>query len=176
MFRSDPAVQSKITRIRTDTQKDLHIFSLCETIVYLQSEPLSLAEVPLEMLFEGDEMEFDRHVPDLEKGHVLIVSAKRMRGQVRGSKIKMALPDGTERTLNQGDYVVVMRRISTVDEDLRMSWNLMDADGYSGVVHCDIQDLDLMGALARMTPSVKRYPSKESSAGMEEPLWYLRSR
>ncbi len=148
VFRSDPAVQSKTTRIRTDTQKDLHIFSICEAIVYLQSEPLSLAEVSLEMLLEGDEIEFDRHVPDLEKGHVLIVSGKRMRGQVRGSKMKMALPDGRERTLNQGDYVVVMRRISAVDEDLRMSWNLMDADGYSGVVYCDTQDLDLMGALA----------------------------
>ena len=148
IFRSDFTIRSRVTRIKTDTQRDLSKFSVRETTVYLHSEPLVLADVSKKDLFDGDKIEFDSFVSGLESGHILIVSGKRMRGQVQGSELKMTLSGGVERRLNQGDFVRVVSLRSISGEAEGIFWRLMDGDGFIGEVYCGLQDLELIGAQA----------------------------
>lgn len=148
VFRSDFSMRSRVTRIKTDTQRDLSKISVREATVFLHSEPLVLAEALKKDLFEGDRIEFDSSVSGLESGHILIISGKRMRGQVRGSGLKMISPDGIEKTLGQGDSVRVISRRSISGEAEGIFWRFLDGDGFVGEVYCGTQDLDLTEAQA----------------------------
>lgn len=82
VFRDEFTLRSKITRIATDIQKDLDKFSVRETTILLNSEPLIIADTK-EMFLDGNEIEFDCYVPDLKNGLILIVSGKSMRARVK---------------------------------------------------------------------------------------------
>jgi hypothetical protein len=147
VFRNEFTLRSKITCIETDTQKGLAKFSIRDTTVFIYSDPLTLAEVSKEMFLEGREIEFEQFVPDMKNGQTLIVSGKSMRAKVKRADLKLTLPDGARRMLNNGASVRILSKKSDMQDTAEISWTIMDGDGYVGEVNCSHNDLELMPAL-----------------------------
>lgn len=72
--RTDFTLTAQVTHLHFDTNEHLSWFPLRETVAYIESEELSLAERPLTTPVEGDTIEFDGVVDGLQEGQPVIVS------------------------------------------------------------------------------------------------------
>ena len=77
LSRADYALAGKTTRLRLDSDGNFADFSLRETAVLLQSEPLVLADLPIDDPVEGSSVILDEAYFGLEIGRTVILSGPR---------------------------------------------------------------------------------------------------
>lgn len=98
-FRSEFAAAAKISRIFPDTHNNLENFPIRETRVFFNSEPLCLAEVPLQRYIDGDTVDLSHKVRGLMPGRILAFSgiALTQTGEGKG--------DGAEGRSTLGSWL-----------------------------------------------------------------------
>ena len=74
--RTDYTLTAQVTRLKLDTNEHLSWFGLRDTVVYAQSEALSLSEKTITPPVTGTTIELDRVVSGLRRGQPLIVNGK----------------------------------------------------------------------------------------------------
>jgi len=139
--RTDFTLTAKTTRIKLDAREHLSWFGLRDTVVFAQSEQLELAERPLpDPTVQGNRIGFDRLVPGLERGQTLVVSGKRIRIRVADTAGELSLEatdgSGQSVTLKPGDSLQVLRPPDP-EESGDPVWQLLDRDGFAGMVASD---------------------------------------
>jgi hypothetical protein len=78
--RTDYTLSAKVTRLTLDTREHLTFFGLRDTVVFVQSDPLGLAERPVTVALGGGDasarITLAGPAPDLRAGQALAVSGK----------------------------------------------------------------------------------------------------
>lgn len=141
--RADFLLNERITRLQLDTDSELSGFGLRDSTVYVESEALTLASAPIEIVevVSGDRMELDRIVTGLETGRPLILTGQRSRLQVRddvedttGALPRIISNDGARTAdLAPGDILTVLKSFET-NADGDQIWSLESETGFVGTV------------------------------------------
>jgi hypothetical protein len=152
--RANFGLSGKVTRIKPDTVDGLGFFGRQDTVVYAQSEPLELADVPLTappwpvpaglpvvgpgalLPVHGTTVTLDRQVTELPKGRVLFVTGKRVRARVTSTAtgLPTLVDDAGTRsaTLHPDDTLAVLAPPTTAG--LWVTWRLRHDDGFDGTL------------------------------------------
>jgi len=149
--RSNFTLTAKTTRM-TLKGENLKLFDnhLRDTVVFAQSEQLEFAEQPLrtpvlgspseklrladETLtpVEGSKITFVKSVSGLEKGHMLIVSGKRLSARIT-KEMMLESADGFQSLqLRPGDVLTIIESPRVTSGSVK--WHLMNLDGFDGFV------------------------------------------
>jgi len=126
-LRAEFMIRAKITRIVPDTHQDLVEFPVRGTEVFVQSEQLNLADVPITGVVGGESIELDRLVHGLEPGKVLTISGKRMRARVESEELELEY-SGARKRLDQGEM------LNVVEPAGKGRWTLGTEDGFVGSI------------------------------------------
>jgi hypothetical protein len=127
---------ARVTRLELDAYEHLSWFPRRETVVYVQSEELALAEAPDTTLVGGDGMELDRLVDGLTEGRTLIVSGRRRRAVVdaRADDLSLEAEGGTGIPLRPGEVLWMTAPPEAVGSDGTLLWRLISRAGVEGTV------------------------------------------
>lgn len=84
IWHSEFNISGEVTRLDLDVAEHLNWFKRRETVVFAQSEQLEayVEKIASKLPIEGDEIELDRHTPELEAERMVMVSGKRMRVRI----------------------------------------------------------------------------------------------
>ncbi|HEX8246319.1 MAG TPA: putative baseplate assembly protein [Longimicrobium sp.] len=134
--RTDFTLTAKVTRLTLDAREHLSWFPRRETVVFLQSEELTLVEAPDTSLVGGTTVELDRLVDGLTAGRTLIVSGRRRRACVDdlARPLVMASADGTKTKVNPGEVLWMLAPSSTDVTSGAVTWSLANRLGVEGTV------------------------------------------
>ena len=77
LSRADFAISGKVTRLRLDSDDGFDAFTLRGTSVFLQSEKLELADLPIPEAVEGPTVTLDQTFFDLKIGQTVILTGAR---------------------------------------------------------------------------------------------------
>lgn len=140
--RTEFTLTAKTTRVTLDIAEHLNRFQLRNTVVFAQSEALTMAKRLATDPVSGNEILLDRMIGSLVPGMAVIVTGKR-RAQVEVAVDGVAFraDDGsTIRGLTQGELLdVIESPLKEPDGTLR--WRLMDLSGQAGFVQTKPENL-----------------------------------
>lgn len=133
--RTDFTLTAKVTRLTLDAREHLSWFPRRETVVFLQSEELTLVEAPDTSLVGGNTIELDGLVDGLTAGRTLIVSGRRRRARVDdlAKPLPMTSADGTKTKVNPGEVLWILAP-STTDSTGASVWALANRLEVEGTV------------------------------------------
>jgi len=121
-----------------------------ETVAFVKSERLELAQRPLAGPIQGGEIVLDRLAADLEPGRPIVVSGKRARAMIAEPGRLLKSEDGTRQVqLQPGDLLQVMEPVVSgggMEEVVQERWRLMDRDGFVGLLEAAAGDVVLKPA------------------------------
>ena len=109
LSRSDFALSSGITRVKTDTAENLGRFLRQDTLVLAQSERLAISQRPIRYPLYGATLTLARLEPELDKGRHIAVSGKRQRLRIAEgvSGLRFVRDDLGPVNINGGDLFQV---------------------------------------------------------------------
>lgn len=172
VVRSDFGISARISRLRADTNTNLHTYY--ETTRFssavAQSEELEIAEQPLTYPLYGTFLDLQELRPDLVRAKVVAITGKRQRIKVRAGVTNLAFfpDDGSDHlVLNPGDQLTLTDPAalplntdgSVPDwskETTGFTLNVEDASGRAGVVL--VQGLVKFGGKFKFKPSFAAPP------------------
>lgn len=121
--RTDFGLSGKVTRIEPDTDENLDVYRyrLRETLVFGQSEALTVGETPLGYPLYGDSLALGHLAPGIAAGRALALSGKRPRLRLRRGQpdVTMPLTEGGSVTIHEGDS---LRLLAAPEEQAGSSW------------------------------------------------------
>jgi hypothetical protein len=157
--RSDYGLASKVTHVELDSDENLSLFDLRNTLVLAESERLPLAEPPLRTAVFGDRIELASKQTALARRQPLAVAGARQHLRVRPLTIglTLSLDDGGSVELVPGDRLTLLEApartladgsLDRLDPDKLLAaldtgadevfqWTLADRDGRPGRLAAD---------------------------------------
>jgi hypothetical protein len=106
--RADFALSGKTARVQLDAREHLSWFGLRNTVAFIRSEELALAEEPIPEPVMGDRVELDRGILPLEPGRVVLVRGRRARVRLAAAaELHPATGTGTV-PLSPGESLLLM--------------------------------------------------------------------
>jgi hypothetical protein len=155
--RTDFALTAQCTRIELDTDEHLSWFGLRDTVVFVQSDVLTLAEKPLRTPVFGRSIACEKQASPLQKAQPLVISGKpvtsltvsprvrvvkRAKTEVlREEPLYLLAADGSKsEKLSQGDRLRVVTT-PTRKPSGRIRWHVKTSQGKVGFVDADADDL-----------------------------------
>jgi predicted phage baseplate assembly protein len=107
LSRADFAISGKVTRLRLDSDDGFGTFTLRGTSVFLQSEKLELADLPIPEAVEGPSVTLDQTFFDLKIGQTVILTGARddLEGVVDSEVLTIA-----DITFSEGYTTLSFRR------------------------------------------------------------------
>ena len=132
--RTDFTLTGRVTRLELDAREHLSWFPRRGTVVYLESEELSLTAAPDRTLLGGNVIELEGVVEGLEEGRSLIVSGYRRRVRVddAAGALMLVAEDGSEERLAPGEVLWMLGTSEEVGDSFR--WMLRSRAGREGRV------------------------------------------
>lgn len=172
-IRADYGISAKATQI-TIYDSINGKFTARNTIVYAQSEELTLAKKPLEDPIQGSDVTLDRAVVGLKPKQKVILSGKRMRAKIskvtdpKNHPLKLVSVDDPNRMeeLKQGDELILLERpMDSEGHPEVKKWHLLSKNGLNGFVEAnwkiDSISLKLDTALAVAILDAVKAPTPE---------------
>lgn len=140
----DVARPAPVTRLTVDRGDHLATLDRVTTQVLLRSETLPLFD---DQPLTGDQLRLSAVIPDLEPGHVLVVSGKLKRLRVVGDtppELWLVADDGRRREPFQAEESLQTVAVSDAAVDGTRRWLLRNRDGFTGRVDLpdDVVQLD----------------------------------
>lgn len=139
--RADFGLSSKTTRLKLEGERlrEKFEFKVRSTVVFAQSEELTLAETPLAEPVWGNTIELDGVVEGLEAGRKLIVSGRPLSATLRlgstGDRLRLTLAADPELSvaLLPGQLLSVVGPPSAVEDNPRgQRWHVLTGAGVEG--------------------------------------------
>lgn len=157
--RTNFTLTSKCTRVTLEGE-NLGLFEthIRDTVVFLDSEELALAEARLGDPVQGREIRLEGTVPGLDKGRRVLVVGPRPRVSVaEGAHLSLDTGDGPV-ALGPRDVLTVTAPFVDTPSGVR-TWTLQTADGRVGTVTAPATDPRLVPVPAAPTDSVLVEPA-----------------
>ncbi|MDB4951656.1 MAG: hypothetical protein JWM27_4305 [Gemmatimonadetes bacterium] len=145
--RVDFGLTGKVARVQLDTLENLRFFGLRETVAFIVSERLELAEEDVTEPVRGDAVELGGSVDGLAAGRAVIVRGKRVRARLAGRKQALAGAAGRRIPLRPASEVTLLAPPEAGSPGtLRL--RVADEHGAIGSIEVAEADLELLPARA----------------------------
>jgi hypothetical protein len=141
--RVDFGLTGRVARVKVDTIENLSLFGLRETVAFVVSERLALAEEDVTEPVRGDEVELGGRSADLPAGRKLIVRGRRVRVRLSGRRVAMATETGTRVAVPEtAELTLTARPVDAGGGVLTLS--VMDDHGQAGTVTIGAASVELL--------------------------------
>jgi predicted phage baseplate assembly protein len=159
--RVDYGLTAKVARVKVDTIENLSLFGLRETVAFLVSERLALAEEDVTDPVQGDQVELAGRAADLPPGRKVVVRGRRARVELAGRRVAMATGAGRRVAVPEHTQLTLTARPTLSEDGRTLTLPVLD-------------DHDRAGTVTIGVDSVRFLPSRDDDPEVAEVATLLR--